>query len=266
MQIRTCILRGSTVPEFLEKGAVYGESGPALQIDAFMVQVAALREKTLRLLSPKTLNRTFDERHSIEIIFEAEELDSRLASWEHKLPDDWQVGTPCPENSLILDSKNGPFPGPPHSYTSHGHACLWNRYRAIRLIVNSIRVRCLTNVLQHNSSPNVYAAQSVACDAIIGKLATDMCASIPYFFNSPAASAASEGMRWIRLGKHSISSDLEILPKLAWLLAWPLTVALNVETLQEEQRVYLTQKLRDVARCLGDAALESVAERKEFRF
>lgn len=259
-QIRSCVLRASAVPEFLHDGEKYGEEGPALTIDSMMVQVAALRAKTVRLLSNRPLEISFDERHSLEITFEAEELDARLASWETMLSEDWRF------SRSVADDQQLRYPSCTHTYTSHGHASVWNRYRALRLIVNSIRIRCLSNVLQHHSSTSAFAAQQEMCYTSTKTIADDLCASLRYFFNSPSDDKDRSGLGVMKIGKFIIKSELDILPKLAWLLAWPLAVALNVEGLDEPQRMYLTQQLRAVARSLGDAVLESVAERSEFRF
>lgn len=258
--MRTCVLRASVVPEFLHDGGKYGEEGPALVIDSLMVQVAALRAKTVRLLSNRPFAISFDERHSLEIAFEAEELDSRLALWETSLSSDWQFNISTPDNQQSV------YPYCTHVYTSHGHASVWNRYRALRLIVNSIRIRCLSNVLQHHSSTSAFAAQQEMCYISIKAITDDLCASLRYFFNSSSNDKDGSGLGVIKVGKFIIRSNLDILPKLAWLLAWPLAVAVNVEGLDEHQKTYLIQQTRAVARSLGDAVLESVAERSEFRF
>jgi hypothetical protein len=53
LQIRTYILRGIPIPDFLQNGAHYGEEGPALEFDSLMVRVAALRARSLALFSGK---------------------------------------------------------------------------------------------------------------------------------------------------------------------------------------------------------------------
>jgi hypothetical protein len=53
---------------------------------------------------------------------------------------------------------------------------------------------------------------------------------------------------------------------MAGLLAWPLAVAVSTEAVPEPQRQWLERKLKIVASSLGDSILESVAEKREFRF
>ncbi len=90
----------------------------------------------------------------------------------------------------------------------------------------------------------------------------NLCAGVPFFFNS----LESTGLRTLQLGKFTITTDDEILPKVAGLLAWPLTVAISCEYIPKPQRLWLKSKLKIVAKSLGDAVLESVVEQGEFRF
>jgi hypothetical protein len=93
-------------------------------------------------------------------------------------------------------------------------------------------------------------------------IANDLCGGVPFFFNS----LDSTGVRSIRVGKYTITTDDEILPKMACLLAWPLAVAISCEYIPEPQRQWLKDKLKLVAKSCGDAVLESVVEQGEFRF
>lgn len=93
-------------------------------------------------------------------------------------------------------------------------------------------------------------------------LTADLCAGVLFFFNS----LDPTGLRTLQLGKFTITTDDEILPKVAGLLAWPLTVAVSCEYIPESQRQWLKGKLKIVAKSLGDAVLESVVEQGEFRF
>jgi hypothetical protein len=261
--MRTCILRGVLIPDFLRDGADYGEEGPALELDALMVRVAALRTKSLALLYREIAEPSSDIVESEDLAAEAQNLDTALASWPISLPEKWMFCHSPP--SSISAEHNHNYNGVVHSYATHGHAAIWGRYRAIRLIVNSICIRCLAFQLQKLNNPSqcsFIAIQQKAIRAIMEVVATELCGYVPFFFNQ----LDQTGMRSILMGKYTIRTNEEILPKMAALLAWPLTVAISCEYIPEPQREWLKGKLSVAAKSLGDAVLESVVEQGEFRF
>jgi hypothetical protein len=71
----------------------------------------------------------------------------------------------------------------------------------------------------------------------------------------------------IKTGDKVVHSDCEILPRMASLLAWPLTVAVSSEYLPKPHKRWLLSRLKMVADSLGDAVLESMVENgEEFKF
>lgn len=235
-----------------------------LEFDSLMVRVANLRAKSLALDKQSPLQ--LDGQQWKDVSTEAEELDIALVSWSQALPEDWQfsahpspANTDPPESDLL-------YTGPVHLYKTHGHAAIWIRYRAIRLIVNSIRNRTLSKLLQCVCHGDLIVAQRELCQKNIESITNDMCGSVPFFFNFPNDPAGTPGLKSIRLGKFIINTDDAILPKMAILLAWPLAVAVSTDGIPDPQRQWLRYRLKVAANSLGDAVLESVAERAEFRF
>ena len=261
--MRTCILRGILIPDFLHDGADYGEEGPALELDALMVRVAALRTKSLALLYRETAEPSSDIVESEDLAAEAQNLDTALASWPLSLPEKWMFCRPPP--SPIAWEHKHTYNGIVHSYATHGHAAIWGRYRAIRLIVNSIRIRHFNYQLRtvdYPSQRSFIAIQQQAIRTTIEVITAELCGCVPFFFNQ----LDQAGTRLIMMGKYTIKTSDEILPKMAALLAWPLTVAISCEYIPEPHRQWLKCKLSVVAKSLGDAVLESVVEQGEFRF
>lgn len=257
-------MRGQDVPGFLKDGAKYGEEGPALQIDHFMVQVAALRAASLAISSP--ISEASSMAESDELTTTAEALETAMALWPTTLSWDWQYTT-----SPVFDRPDPKMIEPfrllesTHRYQSHGHAAVWNRYRAIRLIVNSIRLRAL----RANSAMRSDEHRTLTEDSIrstIRSVSHDLCASIPYFFNTPAQKRQESSRYVLEFGKWTYNSDSEIFPKFAVLLAWSLTVAVNVEAVPELQKQWLRGKLKIMAQSLGDSVLQDVADGKGFKF
>lgn len=85
-------------------------------------------------------------------------------------------------------------------------------------------------------------------------VSSELRGDVTFFMDKPA-SPDSDGL-----------GALEISPKLAGLVAWPLAVAVSTENVPEPQRRWLQEKLKVVAGSLGDSVLEAVAERGEFKF
>ena len=229
-----------------------------------MVRIATLRAKSLALREKSTL--PFGVNCLEVVAAEAQELDTALASWSRDVPEDWKFSTQPSPASLGPPETDLRYNGPVHTYTTHGHAAIWNRYRAVRLIVNSIRIRALSDLLQNQSQHSFVVPQQDLCQKNMDSIVEDLCGSVPFFFNSPNTNGDGTGLRSIRLGNFVISTESEILPKMAGLLAWPLTLAVSTDGVPEPQRQWLKRKLKIVATSIGDAILESVAEQGEFRF
>ena len=236
-----------------------------------MVQAANLRAKSLGFVIDSvdhlcTKSIPFDEQYWKEIAEEAQKLDIALTSWSQNLPEDWKFFTHAappitnsPETDLFYN-------GPTHLYQTHAHAAVWNRYRATRLIVNSIRKRALSHLLTCPCHGDLIVSQQELCQKNLDLITNDMCGSVPFFFNLPNFAGGTPGLKSIRLGTFIINSEDDILPKMAILLAWPLTVAVSTDGVPEPQRQWLRHRLKIAAKSLGDSVLESVAERSEFRF
>jgi hypothetical protein len=228
-----------------------------------MVRVATLRNKSMFLLSRESLDPPFDTQIFEDVAIKVLELHSAIASWSESLPEDWTFSTRSSSESL--NWRGHAYSNTSHTYSTHGHAAIWNRYRAIQLIVNSICLRSLSHQLEtvdYPSQHSLVVTQQQACRNNMELLTADLCAGVLFFFNS----LDPTGLRTLQLGKFTITTDDEIIPKVAGLLAWPLTVAVSCEYIPESQRQWLKGKLKIVAKSLGDAVLESVVEQGEFRF
>ncbi|KAI1136295.1 hypothetical protein F5Y05DRAFT_117244 [Hypoxylon sp. FL0543] len=257
--IRTCILRGIPEAPWLQDGAQFGEEGPMLGLDSIMVRVASLRQKSLHLFLPKSA-RFSSQLHPSHIAEEAQDLDNALDTWIRDLPEDWGLST------RPGSTAGASFDGLIHIYPSHGHGAVWSRYYAVHIVVNSIRERALSVMTQCSSQTMSASAERKICQEKIASLSTDLCRGIPFFVASHAAPHDPLSTRMIRIGGNVIHTNYEILPKLATLLAWPLTLVISTEAVPEPQKQYLKIKLKCVADALGDSILESVAEHEEFKF
>jgi hypothetical protein len=169
-QIRACILRGDTVQEWLQDGAQYGEEEPALKLDELMIRVAALRFKSLEVFRQKNLAR-LSRTNKPDVVEEACGLDVALASWPQDMPQGWYFSIHCLVEGSESTNSDLLYNCFVHYYTTHGHAAVWIRYLAIRLIVSSILIRLLSALPQEPSIKE----KIKTCQENINSLANDTC-------------------------------------------------------------------------------------------
>lgn len=244
------------VPAWLQDGTLYGEEGPSLKLDNLMIQAAGFHSKCLNVLSNKTLDLSVHGNELKDCVVLAEMLDDAFAAWPKDLPEGWNFSIPSPE-ILKLTNSDMLYQGSVHCYTNHGHAIMWNRYRAVRMVVNNLRMRLTSIMFQF--APQVSQASELqeTCQEIIGELATDLCYSVSSF---------SSGNTWQNLhpptniDKNLDHSESMIKPNMAAILTWPLIVAISIETVPKTQKLWLQHKLRIISSVIGADALHSVAE------
>lgn len=101
----------------------------------------------------------------------------------------------------------------------------------------------------------------------MASLSRDLCRSVPFSLTSLANPAHdTEFSRVIKIGGKEVYTNDEILPKLAILLAWPLTLAISTDGVPEPEKLWLKQQLKSIAGSLGDAVLDTLTEESEFKF
>lgn len=253
IKLRIVILRGAALPTWLEDGCSWGEEGPELELDSLMVRALILRNKSMPSLrdmdatEPEVIDRVKS------IAMESYTLDYDLALWALGLPQNWNFHvswTHLQPSSSVTDAC---VDIPSHSYPSVGHASIWNRYRALRLIANSIQKRALC-ALQFLFDDAFLDMDTQRCQNNINNLAVDLCCGAEFSVtrqNTP------------RGAKAAMLLDMPH-PSVAALLAWPLTVAVSVDAVQPLEKTRLKGVLKAVARSLGHTQLESVSDKGEY--
>lgn len=139
--LRSALLRRRGIPEFLEYGEIFGESGVLLGLDRHMAQLIKI-QRYAGMLRPHyeatqihggSLNR---ELLSM-LLIELQRLDQDMVSWTRKLSPEWSC-------TFLQASKVNEEPGSTiHSYKSVGHAAIWNRHRAVRIIGKQVSIELL---------------------------------------------------------------------------------------------------------------------------
>ncbi|PKK52632.1 hypothetical protein CI102_2882 [Trichoderma harzianum] len=253
--LRIIILRGGAMPAWLEDGSDWGEEGHELELDSLIIRVLTLRNKSISFLrdmdnaDPEIVNEVKS------IAMEAYALDYDLASWPLGLAQDWrfQVSRTHPQPSL--NAVNARANTPSHTYSSVGHAAIWNRYRALRLITNSIQKRAFF-ALKSLSDGYIVDENMQRCQVNINNLAVDLRCGVEFSLTSQAPARGAKVTTFLD----------EPHPSIAALLAWPLTVAVSVDAVELPEKTWLKGVLKAVARSLGHTLLESVSDHGEFKF
>jgi hypothetical protein len=239
----------------LEDGSIYGEEGPTLQLDGFMVRVASLRATSLFLLkigSPPLLN----VKDLQSIATEAQILDADLTYWSSEIADLWAYSThqEVPElrqPEIVFQSKY-------HVYASHGHAILWNRYRAMHIIVKSICIRCLKAMMNLNHRTSLFEQNIETCQKDINRLSADFCQSLPFFFQLYRKTLRETG--------YSTEPYRKTIPRIIAPIGWPLAILISSEFVPTQQKSWLRSRLKFIADLFGNSVLQSIARREEFKF
>ncbi|KAL4918597.1 hypothetical protein BDW62DRAFT_63762 [Aspergillus aurantiobrunneus] len=116
----------------------------------------------------------------IEAIFsEARSIDDQFVAWTHSLPKHWD---PAPATFFPQSVRDaGAYQDRCDCYTDLWVAETWNNYRTFRLRVQNIILRCLS--LLPSRTEDIESTT-----ATIHTLATDICASVPFYLGSQTGS------------------------------------------------------------------------------
>jgi hypothetical protein len=176
-----------------------------LDLDRLMVRSATLQSDYLLALCRTQSSELRGLKH------EAKAIDLALKTWSECLHEDWKIA-------------------------SFDQSTMWMRYCAVRMLVNDIHIHVLLSSISPEEQDVKTFDQVNACEHKVRKLADDICSSSQFFFrDSQAARCRSDpnsdsGSSLANQGTPSIE------PKMAAILAWPLSMALKTRYLQEAQR------------------------------
>jgi hypothetical protein len=223
-----------------------------------MVRVASFRSRALAFFSNTSSALSTSIPDLEYLAHTGKELEDDLVKWAESMSGEWKAYRQDPEmESDTNENNNETYDGLFNSYTSHGHASLWIRQRALRLIINSIFIKFIAVRMQNSTDHEHLRWKQNRMRGNLASTSSELCGDVAFFFSrSPEEGSNTADMH----GEHAV------LPRLASLLAWPLAVAVSTENVPEPQRDWLQHRLRLVASSLGDAILGRVADRGAFIF
>ena len=245
--IKSAIIRGRRVPDWLLDGTRFGEQEDALAYDHIVARLSKLRFdfKCLRNSHPQIeLAQQLDA--------EAQELDDISQKWASLVP-----FTCSPVRHIITCSDGFPLPRKhfysdvAYSYPKYGNSAAWCQYYAVRMLINSILLGIL-DMRREVLMPCDYGRRRINCLAHVRAMGGSIAASIPFCLEKLRIQEnCSDGQSSVTL-----ITDENVKPHSASLLAWPLTIASTIAELDHGQRVWFTSELAALGKVIGDGILE----------
>jgi len=244
--IRLALLRTLTLPDWLVEGSAFGEEGLELEFDSIMVRIVAIRQRVSVLLHKISSARCMliNGLASLaeDLNEEARNIDTALKSWsshflnawghrQHTLPKSWRTKE-C-------------FSSTVYTYSSPTYSAVWNQYYADRMVVNNTRLKILKIIY-----PNPKNEQRSECLHNKEAMANALASSVPYCLQ-----------RFDVTESDSITLDpkREIEPHLAYLAAWPLSIASGLRELDRDHKLWFKSQLALVGKATGSGVLEFAA-------
>jgi hypothetical protein len=231
-------------------------------MDSFMVRVAAFRSRALQFFSRAVSALPTSTPDLDYLAHTGKQLEDDLVQWAESMSDEWECRRLHLSDVATNDNSDNLYEDHHNSYTSHGHALLWLRQRALRLIINSIFIKFISVRMQNSTNHAHLVWKQNRMRGNLDSISSELCGDISYFFSS--VPSVSDGISVIIHDAHP--DGRTILPSLAGMLAWPLAIAVSTENVPEPQRQWLQAKLGVIAGALGDAVLHDVGRRGAFVF
>lgn len=206
-------------------------------------ELVSLRQ-TWDSISSSPGNYQIDELKSL--LSTAMALDNKISVWKYILPERWH---PTPATFIPQSVREaGVFENRCDCYMDMWIASTWNFYRDSRIVIQNIILNCL-RLLPDQTSPREMSARA----ASIQKLATDICATVPYLLGDQTTTVQmephkvqypeSEGRR-VTLGHQQTAPLLG-----GWFVISYLTNLYSPELcLRQEQRAWIRKQMLRVLR------------------
>ena len=253
--IRSALLRNLVLPNWILEGASFGERGLELEYDRIVVRTLNARHRLSTLLKEKTqLHRISHDFIDIaeELNQDLRDTDKALRDWTVHIPRTWSF-----QRHTLADTDPWPtkdFYSPTVcSYTSPGHAAVWHHYHAMRLLINSTRLRALK--LRLPSSDDFANEPLLECLSNIRAIASDLASSVPFCLEKFRVATVPKSSCHQKTITLNTTGDIK--PPMASLIVWPITIASSLEDVDFKQRLWFRSQIARIGRILGVGVFES---------
>jgi hypothetical protein len=199
--VRGVRYRNMDVPDWLEDGVLFGESGISLELDRWESRLCIIQHKWQSLSASLRAGRVGEASTFVALIErpieEANDLDRQMLLWASELGPEW-----CCQVHLVIDERlhDSPSGSVVHTYTSISHASLINRFRSLRIDLKSLTIRLL-GMLEARCDCNVEPSIRIAITAV-QTLFYQICASVPFFVGQTVLEHSTADGCYISLKTH----------------------------------------------------------------
>lgn len=247
--IKSSFLRMVRLPNWMQDGAEFGESGQELNYDRLIIRIQNLYSATSSLPLYDIQQRFTTTENLTE---EAQKLDRELQEWAAELPSTYSY-----ERCALLGPGSYPrkhfYSATLYNYPSLRCAAVWCEYFAARILLNSIR---LTLLEVHHSDPllsYIYMEQRQSCIAELKDMADSLASTIPFCLEKFEVIRSDSPIQQITI---EINAYKDNKPYLATLVVWALTIASSRGGVDLQQRLWFKSELAELGRITGEGILE----------
>ncbi|KIW16502.1 hypothetical protein PV08_06557 [Exophiala spinifera] len=249
--IKSALLRKQGLPAWIVDGSTFGERGLELEYDRIVVRLANLRHEIFVFFGR---HGEFDRTKAEQLAQEARDIDKTLEHWALHFPSTWSYQRfTLPDHGQFPTSNF--FSASIYSYSSIAHAAVWNQYYSTRMLSLSTRIRILES---EQFQPLAAVERELAeCASSADNMAIDFASSLPYSLERFKLRELDASLT----PDHSIiqESKEDIRPYFSSMTIWPLSLATNLENIENKQVLWLRSRLADLGRMSGYGMLESLA-------
>lgn len=249
--IKSALLRKRSLPTWIVEGAIFGERGLELEYDRIITRLVNLRCEVFEYLKSHSES---DRPEAEKLAQEARDIDKTLEHWALHFPSSWSYQRYTLSDHGQFPTRNF-FSPSVYNYSSLAHAAVWNQYYSTRMLSLSTRIRILqSDQFQAVAALDRELAECVSC---ADNMTFDLASSLPYslerFKLGELDATPTPEQPTIRESKE------EIRPYFSSMTIWPLSLATNLENIQNRQVFWLRGRLQDLGRMSGYGMLESIA-------
>ena len=246
--IKSFLLRGLPVPDWMQSGSCFGERGSELVLDSILVRTVNLHYASISLLS----NDSHVSRAK-GLSNEARDLDEALQNWAHQLPSTWSYQQHKITNAEF-QSRKGFYSSKVYSYSKTQYAGVWSNYFAMRMLINNAHLRILNlKGLDLFVSPT-YEQQRSKCIIKLKAMADNLASTVPFCLERFKVLDNLDST--IPLTSGMVNNNAETKPYLAGSVTWPVTIASSLQGIDADQKLWFKSELAGLGRITGTGIFE----------
>ena len=246
--IRTCLIRSLPLPDWMLDGSHFGEKSLELDYDCIIVHVANLIHASARLQQSNDVQIAEAEGLNEQ----AQMLELALRDWVSQVPNTCSYQR-CTLKELDPSSRRHFYSPVVYNYSRLEYAAVWSEYFALRMLINSTRLTALELSCSSLLADLTCDQQWLGCMNRLEAMADSLASTIPFCLGRFMASSLSSTALQPSI---ALNKDEDIKPYLANSIAWPLSIASSIHTIDASKRAFFRSELAGLGKCTGNGVLE----------